>query len=81
MKYQLPAILCLTFLFAANARAQLPVVADPLAAYFHDLVTEEMNCGVSVVEADFDCDGRLDVAITTSAQGHAGADCVIFILL
>jgi hypothetical protein len=40
MKHQLSALLCLTLLFTASARARLPIISDPLAAYFHYLVSE-----------------------------------------
>jgi len=79
VKHQLPTFLCLSLLFATSAHARLKVVSDPLAAYYGYLVAEHMQSGVSVVETDFDCDGRLDVAITTSAQGHSGADWFIYL--
>ena len=79
VKLQRLTFLCLTLLVAASAQARLPVVSDPLAAYFRNLVSEHTESGVSVVEADFDCDGRIDVAITTMPQGHAGADWTIYL--
>jgi len=73
------AFLCLTLLFAANVQARLSIVSDPLASFYHRLATDHDESGISVVEADFDCDGRLDLAITQSVQGHAGALWVIYL--
>lgn len=50
------------------------IVSDPLAAYFHYLVSEDLEGSVSVVHADFDCDGILDVALTNSNDRGSGGE-------
>lgn len=57
------------------------VVSDPIAAYYRDhYAAEPIRGSAFVVEADFDCDGRSDFAISDAAQtGHAGASWVIYL--
>lgn len=60
---------------AEEKKPQPRIVNDAIAAYYHDhLVAEKLQGNLMVVEADFDCDGHKDFAITNSSErGKSGA--------
>jgi hypothetical protein len=77
MKPHIPVVLTVLFCLAGCAsqgKASQRVLRDPVASWFEGASSREDADAttVSVVEADFNCDGRKDMAITDSRMGGTG---------